>query len=87
MRAAVPCPKIRLLYVPLAMNTDANRPLETEIMSALERIILRAEEAEALIQDDSRVTGIEDREGLREKMRAIRALTIEVEQALRATGV
>lgn len=66
------------------MSTDdaLRRPQETEVMALLEQVIHLAEEAQGLIQDDSRITGESDREEIRDRMLRIRGLSLEVERSL-----
>ncbi len=58
------------------------RPQETAVMALLEQIIHLSEEAQGLVQDDSRITGQSDREEIRDRMLHIRSLTLEVERLL-----
>jgi replicative DNA helicase len=64
------------------MDRTKHRPTETEVMALLEQVISTASEAESFIQDDSKITGNEDRRQIRERMMHIRALTFEIERIL-----
>jgi hypothetical protein len=67
------------------MSDDAVlRPLETEVMALLERIIRLTEEAQSYIQDDSRITDTKDVHEIRSRMFAIRSASVEIENLLRA---
>jgi hypothetical protein len=67
---------------------DARRPTETEVMSLLEQMIVAVEEAQNVIQDDSRITGPKDRAEIQDQMRHVRALSLDVDRlvAERAPG-
>lgn len=64
------------------MDDTPKRELEAEVMALLEQIIGATEAAQGLIQDDGKVTGRRDREGIRDRMMHIRALSLEVDQLL-----
>lgn len=58
------------------------QPTETEVMAHLERIIRAAEEAQAWIQDDSRITGERDRRSILLQLLVIRSAVLEIERLL-----
>lgn len=61
---------------------DSNRPTETTVMALLEQVIVEAESAQRLVQDDSRVTGESDRRAILDHVMKIRVLVKDVERAL-----
>jgi hypothetical protein len=61
---------------------DSNRPIETTVMALLEQVIVEAESAQHLVQDDSRVTGESDRRAILDHVMKIRVLVKDVERAL-----
>lgn len=56
---------------------------ESEVMSLLERIIYHAEQAQSVIQDDSKITNKTDEEVIKEACLRIRALTVEIDHIIR----
>jgi hypothetical protein len=65
----------------MGMCVTETRTLETEVMALLEQIIITAEEAQALVQDDSHISA-RDRDAIQEKMLHLRGLTIEIDHAI-----
>lgn len=63
-------------------DPDRRRPVEAKVMALLEQVIVEAEQAQALVQDDSRVTGESDRRGILDHLMKIRSLVMDVERAL-----
>jgi hypothetical protein len=63
------------------MEKTVRRSRETEVMSTLERIVASVARAQSLVQDDSKVNGV-DVMGIVDCMLHVRALTLEVEESL-----
>jgi hypothetical protein len=61
---------------------DSDRPVETTVMALLEQVIVEAEKAQHLIQDDGRVTGEADRRSILDHVLKIRSLMMDVERVL-----
>lgn len=62
--------------------SDSLRPTEMAVMALLEQVIVEAERAQTLVQDDGRVTGEDDRREILNHVMRIRALVKRVETAL-----
>lgn len=62
--------------------SDSLRPTEMAIMALLEQVIVEAEHAQMLIQDDGRVTDESDRRAILAHVMRIRAIVKDVEAAL-----
>lgn len=61
---------------------DSLRPTEMAVMALLEQVIVEAERAQTLVQDDGRVTGEDDRREILAHVMRVRALVKQVEAAL-----
>ena len=61
------------------MDETAHRPQETEVMMLLEQIVATVSEAQQYIQDDGRISGPSDKSEIADRMRHVRALTLEIE--------
>lgn len=62
--------------------SDSLRPTEMAVMALLEQVIVEAERAQRLVQDDGRVTDENDRRAIKDHVMRIRALVMDVEKAL-----
>lgn len=62
--------------------SDSLRPTEMAVMALLEQVIVEAERAQTLVQDDGRVTGEDDRRAILDHVMRIRALVKRVETTL-----
>lgn len=65
----------------MGMHTDS-RPNETEVMMLLELIVATVTEAQGYIQNDGRISGPSDRKEISDRLRHIRALTLEIEHVV-----
>lgn len=61
---------------------DSEKPMESGVMALFEQIIFECEHAQSLIQDDSLITGEQDRRSIMSHVMKIRYLSKQIDITL-----